>query len=150
MSPHEHLIETVQNAGADVCVDWRGGRITGGYGTLRLAGKQTYAHRLACTLAHGEPAPKMDAAHSCGRRACINPHHLRWATRSENQLDRALHGTSLRGEQNHNSRLSTNDVHDVRQRLAIGEQQKSIAARYDVDPSTISHIAAGNSWGWLK
>jgi hypothetical protein len=38
--------------------------------------------RFVCKLAHGSPpTEKHDAAHNCGNERCVNPHHLRWATR---------------------------------------------------------------------
>lgn len=50
-----------------------------------------------CQKAHGDPpSPKHDAAHSCGRghEGCVNPNHLSWKTKKQNQADRITHGTS--------------------------------------------------------
>jgi hypothetical protein len=49
------------------------------------------AHRAMCRLIHGNPpTPKHQAAHSCGngRRGCVHPGHLRWATDAENRAER--------------------------------------------------------------
>ena len=58
----------------------------------------TDLHRVVCTLAHGPPPPKAEACHSAacethGRqgRACLEPTHLRWASRKANALDRGKH-----------------------------------------------------------
>jgi HNH endonuclease len=46
--------------------------------------------RFVCKLAHGSPpTDKHDAAHNCGNERCVNPHHLRWATRKENMAGRS-------------------------------------------------------------
>lgn len=70
----------------DQCIIWPYGQTDTGYPSMG-AGKPR-AHRYVCEQKHG-PAPqdKNDAAHSCRQRLCINPKHLRWATRTENMAD---------------------------------------------------------------
>lgn len=93
----------------------------------------------------------MDAAHSCGRAGdgCVNPRHLRWATRAENMADKLLHGTDNRGERNALAKLNEDDIRSIR--AASGrEPQAATAKRFDVDQSTISLIQRRLSWGWLE
>lgn len=52
----------------------------------------------------------------------------------------------LRGEQVASAKLSYAKVHDIRRRIAAGESQRSIAARYGVDRTAISHIRRGLLW----
>lgn len=70
-----------------------------GYGKLNAEGKRVYAHRLVLTLAVGPPPfPGAEAAHAplvCHNPSCVNPRHLRWATRAENIEDSKLDGTFL-------------------------------------------------------
>jgi HNH endonuclease len=71
--------------------------------------------RFVCKLAHGSPpTEKHDAAHNCGNERCVNPHHLRWATRKDNMADRDRHGTDQRGEKAYNAILATADVKMIR------------------------------------
>lgn len=59
----------------DGCVLWVGAT-KDGYGIFTFAYRVLLAHRVAWLLAHGRmPATRM-IAHSCGRRACVNPDHL--------------------------------------------------------------------------
>lgn len=92
-----NFIETVVISHAsDDCLIWPYGRSDNGYGTLRVGGKKWYAHRYVCFLRHGHPPTTgLDAAHSCGngQLGCVNPGHLRWATRAENVADAIEHGT---------------------------------------------------------
>jgi hypothetical protein len=74
----------------DECLIYPFKRYTNGYGGTWVDGIETYAHRHMCKTKHGEPpTPEHEAAHRCGngKRGCINPNHLRWATHAENMAD---------------------------------------------------------------
>lgn len=81
----------------ETCWLWTGATTLLGYGKMRLNGKLQLAHRIMLAEKLGRPiADGMVAAHApiiCHNRSCINPEHLREATLSENQKDRALDGT---------------------------------------------------------
>lgn len=78
----------------DECLIWPYGDSGNGYGRIMVGRKASRAHRVMCEIKHG-PAPHegLEAAHSCGNGhiGCVNPNHLRWATRGENQSDKYLH-----------------------------------------------------------
>jgi hypothetical protein len=99
---------------------------------------------------HG-PAPqdKPVAAHACGRRDCINPHHVRWATYAENEEDKIAHGTSNRGEGNGHAVLTPGDIPVIRARCANGEKQTSVARAFGVNRATVGDIVYRRTWGWL-
>ena len=78
----------------DGCLLWPFQISTTGYGRLEVNGKKKIASRYVCELAHGEPPTRQhEAAHSCGNSKCVNPKHLRWATHTENEADKLVHGT---------------------------------------------------------
>lgn len=83
------------------CLEWPHTRTHDGYGihTYRRPDgtrTSTTAHRAVLTLTAGQPPhPDMEAAHLpvvCHNPACINPHHLYWATPEQNRADRAIDG----------------------------------------------------------
>lgn len=135
------------------CLTWPFAVCESGYGcTIAYDGRIRTPQSLMCELAHGPaPTPDHEAAHSCGRGhlACLAPGHLRWATTSENQMDRVGHGTSNRGERCANSVLSETDVRAAR-RAAATTSQRELAERFGVDQSTISRAVTGDTWGWLE
>lgn len=129
------------------CVLWPFSVRSNGYGAAYYQGKCTTAHRAMCTEAHGPaPTPMHDAAHSCGNRACVNKRHLRWATRTENQADRFLHGTDDRGEKQYRSRLTTGQVTDIIRTQPRGSEVRRLAAELGVSRGAIYSIMRGKNW----
>lgn len=137
------------NLKTDDCVAWPFPISTNGYG-LVASGSERGAHRAMCVMVHGEPpSPQHEVAHSCNVRACVNPKHLRWATKSENMLDKTDHGTQMFGEKNHQHKLRTEDVVAIRA-LAGTCTLRSAAERFGVAISTVDRIQKRTAWAWLK
>jgi hypothetical protein len=95
------------------------------------------------------PTEDHQAAHGDGDPLNNNLSNLRWATHSENQMDRVRHGTSNRGARQHMSKLTADDILAIRRRLAAGHTQRSIADDHGIARTTVSSIAIGKSWFWL-
>ena len=134
---------------SDECLVWPFFVNQNGYGVARRHGMNIGAHRFMCEIAHGEqPAPKLETAHSCGNRPCVNPRHLRWATRSENMLEKTAHGTQLLGERHPHHKLTAAQVSEIR-KLEGNSSLKAAAQRYGVHISTIHSIWRRKSWAWL-
>lgn len=118
-----------------------------GYGTLTIDGHQILAHRYICTIFHSD-APSLfhQTAHLCGIKLCVNKHHLRWATRSENESDKITHGTHNRGEHHGGAKLTMENVKNIR--IAAG-YHKDIAKRYDISRQTVGDIKNRRRWQWI-
>lgn len=132
----------------DECVFFPGRRQPNGYGRVSVDGRYERAHVYACRTAHGpRPAGKTDAAHSCGTAMCINPRHLSWATRAENEADKVRHGTSNRGERSGASVLTWPQVHAIRSRYIDGNvTQQQLATEHGVHIMTINDIIHHRTW----
>jgi hypothetical protein len=138
------LREHVSYAGEE-CLPWPYARNRNGYGTATIDGYYTLAHRHMCILAHGEPPFEgAEAAHYCGGGAdgCVNPNHLRWATRAINQQDKTLHGT----HKNWSQRFSEAQILAI---YADPRSKKAIAAEYGCGSSHVGQIKNGHKWAWL-
>lgn len=128
----------------DECVLWPFSTAKNGYGQVCVGSKGMGAHVVACEIAHGtKPSPTHEAAHSCGRRACINARHLRWATQVENAADRILHGTHLEGERANPAKLTNLQADQIRK---DPRQQRAIAADYGVSQRAVSLIKRGETY----
>lgn len=151
--PAKDFITKNANYSSNECLTWPFHIAKDGYGRVSMPnnGHLTTASRLMCMTAHGNPpTDRHECAHSCGNgnKGCVNPRHLYWATPTQNQADRVIHGTSNRGTNQWKSKLTEKDVLEIRNLLGT-ETQTSIARRYNVDPSLISDIKRRKKWAWL-
>lgn len=135
--------------GVTECVGWPYARQPNGYGACNGKWGSRLAHRASLILATGENRHGMQAAHSCHNRACVNPHHLRWATSQENHDDMVEIGMSTRGVKNPQAKLDPNSVREIRRYLAEGWPQSVVARHYGVHPQYVSLIKSRRRWGWL-
>jgi hypothetical protein len=136
----------------DGCIDWPYAKDKNGRAKAAFKGRMQNAARIVCELNYGPPpTPQYEAAHNCGRgqAGCIAPWHLRWATPTENQADRFLHGTDGRGERNSMSKLNVEQVAEIK-RLIGRMKHKEIGALYGVSRTAIGDIANGRRWGWAQ
>ena len=70
------------------CFIWHG-RMHSGYGSH----KDGFAHRLVLAVVAGpQPTAAHETCHTCDVRACVNPAHLYWGTRSDNMRDMVSRG----------------------------------------------------------
>ncbi|WP_409574795.1 HNH endonuclease [Sphingopyxis sp. PET50] len=117
---------------------------------LWVDGKPTRVSRIVCERKNGpEPFPGAQAAHFCGNATCVNPSHLRWATKSENELDKVKHGTHHRGERHHNRSLTEEDVRRIR-KLCQTMLHREVASMFGIHRMTVGKIARRKRWAWLE
>lgn len=147
--PLAFLRHTVSNPPSE-CVPWPYAKSDRGYGKVWFEGRHYAAHRLAWEIFNGRKLAKgMVAAHQpqvCHNPSCINPLHLREASNKENQTDRVLDGTELRGQKTSKCKLTEQQVLKIRQ---DPRALKEIADMYGVSISAISLIRRRKNWAWL-
>lgn len=86
----------------------------------------------------------MYARHLNGVRHDNRLANLAWGTWEENDADKELHGTRLRGERCAGAILDEGAVREIRRRR--GEPQADLAAEFGCTFSNISAIQRGKSW----
>lgn len=152
-TPNGTPISWLQNHTTHVgkeCLTWPFAIGQLGYGIVVFEGVRMNASRAMCILAHGQPPkPNYDSAHSCGKGhlACVNPEHLSWKTRKSNHADKIVHGTTNRGEKSSLSKLTREQVIEIRK--SNQEPHRELAIKFGVSKQTISDIQRRKSWNWL-
>jgi len=128
------------------CVLFQGSKDGSGYGMVWFEGKSQRAHRVILRLTSGEPIDQgLVAMHSCDNPSCVNPKHLSWGTRGDNNTDRAKKGRNgtFKGSSNPAARLTQADVQTIRQRpLSVSK----MASQFGVSVTHIKRILNGRSW----
>lgn len=114
--------------------------------------KPLYVHRLVASTFLPSPANtsvRLHVAHYDGNKLNNDVTNLRWATPKENIEDQLRHGKRAKGSRHGMSKLTEQDVVEIKKLLTAHKSQKEIAKLYRVDASTICRINAGTRWSWL-
>jgi hypothetical protein len=109
-------------------------------------------HRLVLEHFVGPaPTPKHQGAHNDGNGFNNYWENLRWATQTENEKDKVLHGTAATGAKHGKSVLTEEQVREI---LSVTKWERGMvnefADRFGVLPGAISKIKTGIRWKNLK
>lgn len=165
----------VRKAEDNGCWLWTGKPGPGGYGraSLGVGRKTILAHRMSWLIEHGELPPDECVLHDCDNRPCIRPGHLFLGDRGANARDMASKGRQFlqqhperalrgdrhpararperlaRGERHGGTKVSDEQVLEIRARVAAGEFKKRLALEFGLCESTVGNIASGLFWKHL-
>lgn len=159
------------------CWLWTAALVSNGYGRFSVGRKTMLAHRVSLLGAGAVIPDGMMVCHRCDVRNCVNPEHLFVATQQENMDDCKQkgrtakgiatgrythpertargdrHGFRLhpecapRGEHNGNSKLTADDVKNIRSLYRSGDfTQKQLGKRYGVTQVMVSAIVLNKFW----
>jgi hypothetical protein len=109
---------------------------------------QRYVAHLVADAFLGPKPDGMQVCHNDGDTKNNRLKNLRYDTPKKNSGDKVLHGTLLMGERAYQSRLTAEQVHEIR-RAATLEDYSEIAARYGISYRTVQSIVARASWKHL-
>ena len=133
--------------------DWTRLKCTLQNGYLRV-GLRTLDHKKVRRFVHDivleafvGPCPDgMQGCHFPDRSPLNNRRdNVRWGTPRSNQADRLVHGTDQRGEKNHQAKLTSENVREIRALLTT-LTCSAIARKYNVSRMLISQIKRGVAW----
>lgn len=140
-------------ANPDKCWNWIGSKRRRGYGQFCITlspGKERniVSSRLAYFI-HTNVDPTGNAVlHTCDNTSCVNPNHLVLGTNKDNTADMMKKGRGVQPKGSHHgqSKLTENDVLDIKAAFYKGATQVDLSRKYSVYQSVISRIVNNKSW----
>jgi hypothetical protein len=113
------------------------------YGHFQANGVQTLAHRVSWMIHHGGIPKGMFVCHKCDTPLCVNPAHLFLGTQKDNMGDAKVKGRYEFGEQRWNSKLTKQQVLEIRQDY---RSSHIIASEYGISASHVRNIKHNRLW----
>jgi hypothetical protein len=136
-------IRVDKSGGPKACWFWKGSITGSGYGEVWRGNKAHLCHRVVWERTH-EAIPKgYFVCHHCDVRDCVNPDHLFCGTAKDNVRD--CYNKGRHPKNGYRSRLTDEQVVEIKRLRAKGVLQSSLATRFNVDQSHISRIVNGKA-----
>jgi hypothetical protein len=133
------------------CWEWTAAKYPAGYGVIGFVkpASPRPAHRVAWELVNGPIPEGLFVCHKCDNRACVNPDHLFLGTQKQNLADMAVKGRgtkSNRGEGSARSKLTTEQIIEIRRLSAEGISRAELGRRFGMRATSISRIVLRKRW----
>jgi hypothetical protein len=127
------------------CWNYIGRKDKNGYGIRGFKGIKgnVRVHRAMYYFSTMDDPAGRIVMHTCDNPSCVNPFHLVCGTPKDNSVDMARKGRQ--GQ----SKLTSEDVLEIRQARTNGELLRNLSDRFGVTKSTICHAARGITWTHL-
>lgn len=138
----KRFMDKVELVPFSTCWYWTGAVSSTGYGYLRHDGIMQSAHRLSYRKHVGQIPTGMFVCHSCDERLCVNPNHLWLGTNADNTRDKMKkkrHRVAT-GAANGSTKLTDEQIREIRAKVAGGQKQKDVAAEYGICNQHVSEI----------
>ena len=123
------------------------------YVVFRIEGKShtKYIHRLVGLHFIENPKNYNQINHKDGDKFNNRVSNLEWCNQSHNMLHAIENGLcNIRGHSQHSSKLTEDDVREIRRLKNSGMLQYKIAEQFGICPQTLSNIIRGKIWKWLN
>lgn len=149
LEAHCKLFEAqVKRAGPNDCWPWEGQIEDAGYGWFSAAGVTDRAHRWAYVFSKGpigrySERRSLSICHKCDNRICCNPAHLFEGTDADNAADMVAKGRSVKGEEHHAAKLTSDLVRAIRR---DPRSHRQTGETYDISAGTVAALRQYETW----
>ena len=138
-----------------------------GYGRINVDGVSVMAHRASYEAFVGVIPDGACICHACDNPLCVNPAHLFVGDNYTNQRDCVAKGRHAdvrgannpsriypqrlkRGAANHKSKLTANQVREIRARSAAGESFSALSRSFGIAHGNIAKVVRRINWGHVE
>lgn len=129
------------------CWLWTGALTHNGYGHMQPVSGEWRAHRVSWVLHRGPIPSNLQVLHKCDVRSCVNPDHLFLGTNQENRTDMWKKDRGAKGESAGTSRLTNQEVRQLRDLFSSGQQtQAELCRKFNVVGATVCNIIHRKTW----
>ena len=146
-NPAEKFLHRLDTSGGDdACWPWLkvNGEYGKGYFTVGIPGTRKTAIVVRLMM---NPPSDIEVCHTCDNPPCCNPRHLFLDTHAVNMQDAGKKGRMpARGALNPRTRLTEDDVREIRRVAASGTRHRDIAMNYGLTRGAVSHLVRGFTW----
>lgn len=120
--------------------------IEGGYIRVYLSGTKIYLHRIIALVFHGPCPEGYDVRHLDDIPLNNSPYNLAYGTKQQNADDAMRNGRLKLGSENGNSKLTEDDVREIKRRRSLGQKVRILASEFGVTDGLVSSIANRKIW----
>ena len=133
------------------CWEWTGARLVSGYGVIQLPGipSKFLAHRISMALFLDLKLAALnglEVCHECDNPRCVRPDHLFIGTHADNMRDGASKRRWPHGTRHHNSKLTEDQVRQIRRRVAAGESQATMCREFGLTSNAVHAVIHRRTW----
>lgn len=122
------------------CWIWERGKNRFGYGWATITRKQMLAHRISWEIFNGKIESGKCVLHTCDIPSCVNPDHLFFGTRNDNNKDAAKKGRTNKPKGNrYAAKLNKYEIKIIRENVEKFTHQK-LSEIFKVSRPTITNI----------
>lgn len=128
-----------------------------GYPTVNLRKEGKVSNPTKCRPVHilvieafkGPRPEHLQTCHKNGKRDDPRLSNLRYGTAKKNAKDRDEHGTTQKGINHTKAILTEAKVRKFRALFAKGHTVREVAAKYNINVSTVNNIKLNLCWKWV-
>lgn len=92
------------------------------------------------------PSPRHSVLHGDDNPANNTHRNLSWGLPADNSAQMVARQRQAKGERIGISKLSADNVAEIRARLSRGEKGRAVAAAFGISPTSVCDIARGRTW----